>query len=443
MALNEDGFDALVQAATAKLKGQEILLVNAQGERSEFCRLNNAKVRQAGTVMQAGLSLRLIDGKRNAGGEVTLSGIRAEDEGRVAALIATLRDQVSVLPDDPHLMYATEVNSSRSAEPSQLVDARDTIERVSKAAKGSDLVGIYAAGDIYRGFANSLGQRNWFERSSFNLDFSLYLRADKAVKTGYAGFKWDDHEFERKLESAREQIGVLEREPRTITPGRYRVYLAPQALAEVTGMLAWGGFSMKAHRTKQTPLIKMVETDAKMHAAVTISENTEGGMAPNFNGTGFVKPGQVVMIDGGAYRDCLISPRSAKEYGVTTNGADAGEGPESLDVAGGTLDLDTVTGTLGDGIYVNNLWYLNFSDRTACRVTGMTRFASFWVEKGKIVAPLNVMRFDESVLKMLGDKLVGFTREREMLPSASTYGNRQTASARLPGALVDDFSFTL
>lgn len=40
------------------------------------------------------------------------------------------------------------------------------------------------------------------------------------------------------------------------------------------------------------------------------------------------------------------------------------------------------------------LWYLNFSDRPGGRITGMTRFASFWVEDGRIVAPLNVMRFD-------------------------------------------------
>ncbi len=99
--------------------------------------------------------------------------------------------------------------------------------------------------------------------------------------------------------------------------------------------------------------------------------------------------------------------------------------------------------TIGEGIYINNLWYLNFSDRPACRVTGMTRFASFWVEGGKIVRPLNVMRFDESVLKLLGDQLVDLTVEREMILSSSTYGQRSTSSVRLPGAVVRDFQFTL
>ena len=37
-------------------------------------------------------------------------------------------------------------------------------------------------------------------------------------------------------------------------------------------------------------------------------------------------------------------------------------------------------------VYVNNVWYLNYSDRSACRMTGMTRFATFWVEHGVIQA---------------------------------------------------------
>ena len=98
---------------------------------------------------------------------------------------------------------------------------------------------------------------------------------------------------------------------------------------------------------------------------------------------------------------------------------------------------------LGTGIYVGNVWYLNYSDRPACRTTGMTRFATFWVEDGEIKAPLNVMRFDETIYRMLGENLVGLTAEREMILDAGSYGARSVASGRLPGALVEDFTFTL
>ena len=103
---------------------------------------------------------------------------------------------------------------------------------------------------------------------------------------------------------------------------------------------------------------------------------------------------------------------------------------------------DTLT-ALDTGIYVGNLWYLNFSDRPACRVTGMTRFASFWVEHGKIVAPVNVMRFDDSVYRLLGDHLVGLTGERELIVNSDSYRARNVAGMRLPGAVVSEMAFTL
>jgi predicted Zn-dependent protease len=98
---------------------------------------------------------------------------------------------------------------------------------------------------------------------------------------------------------------------------------------------------------------------------------------------------------------------------------------------------------LDTGLYIPNLWYLNLSDRPAGRITGMTRFATFWVERGRISAPVTPMRFDDSVYRMLGSELAALTRTAEMLPDPSTYGERSTSSARLPGALLKALRFTL
>ena len=98
---------------------------------------------------------------------------------------------------------------------------------------------------------------------------------------------------------------------------------------------------------------------------------------------------------------------------------------------------------LDTGLYIGNLWYLNFSDRPACRVTGMTRFASFWVDQGRIVAPVNVMRFDDSVFRLFGERLVGLTSERELVVSDQSYRARSVSSMRLPGAVVSEMAFTL
>jgi predicted Zn-dependent protease len=245
------------------------------------------------------------------------------------------------------------------------------------------------------------------------------------------------------MASAREELSVLKRDPRTIDPGQYRVYLAPTAVAEVVSLLSWGGFGLKSHKTQRSPLIRAVKGEEKLASCFSLSENTADGMSPRFGKSGFIKPDRVELFADGSYSQALVSPRSAREYSVDTNGANDEEMPLSLDMAAGRYDIDQVLDELGTGIYVNNLHYLNYSDRPSCRVTGMTRFATFWVENGKIVAPLNVMRFDETLYRMFGEQLIGLTSERELLLDPNTYERRSTQSARVPGAIINEFTFTL
>jgi len=98
---------------------------------------------------------------------------------------------------------------------------------------------------------------------------------------------------------------------------------------------------------------------------------------------------------------------------------------------------------LDTGLAIGNLWYLNFSDRTACRMTGMTRFATFWVEHGRIVAPVEALRFDDTLYRMLGANLLHLTRETELMLEPNTYGSRLLSSTSLPGAVLSDLTFTL
>ncbi len=112
-------------------------------------------------------------------------------------------------------------------------------------------------------------------------------------------------------------------------------------------------------------------------------------------------------------------------------------------MAGGELDEGDVLSRLDTGLYIGNLWYTNFSDRPAGRLTGMTRFATFWVENGRIQAPVETMRFDDSLFSFLGPHLEALTREPETILPAGTYGARQSGSRTLPGALVGRFTLTL
>jgi predicted Zn-dependent protease len=138
-----------------------------------------------------------------------------------------------------------------------------------------------------------------------------------------------------------------------------------------------------------------------------------------------------------------VSARTAREFTLAQNGAEAEEQARALVLSSGDIPTAEALARLGTGLYVGNLWYLNFSDRPAGRVTGMTRFATFWVENGEIVAPLPVMRFDESLFRIFGDCLVGLTDESVEVADNGTYGGRVLAGVRAPALIAEDFAFTL
>ncbi|HQR10556.1 MAG TPA: metallopeptidase TldD-related protein [Casimicrobiaceae bacterium] len=438
----ENYFLVLAGVLDASLQPGERYAASFDAEHTDFVRMNRGKVRQPGFVAQRYISVRLIRGARHARHVLSLTGDMKADGDALRTVVSDLRAALPELADDPLLMLPGDVRSTRAIRGSSLPPAEQVVAEVLDAARGTDLVGIYAGGPVWRGFANSEGQRNWHETTTFNLQWSLYHRADKAVKSAHAGFAWDGAALARKMNETRERLGLISRPAKVLEPGKYRAYLAPAAMEEIAGLLCWGGFSGRALATQQSALARMRDGE-RLDSRVSLAEDTASGVAPEFQSEGFARPSRVSLVDGGALVGSLVSPRTAREFGLPENGANGDEVPESLRMAGGELAEANALEALGTGLAIGNLHYLNYSDRPACRMTGMTRFATFWVENGRIVAPIDVLRFDDTGYRLLGSNLEALTTETELLLDSGTYGSRKLMSLDLPGALVSEMAFTL
>src|SRR5690606_18375140 len=280
------------------------------------------------------------------------------------------------------------------------------------------------------------------QANSFNFDWSLFHENGQAVKANYAGQVWNADDFTARLRQAREQLGFLGRPAVTLKPGSYRAYLAPAAMDEIAGMLCWGGFSAQALATGNSALQRLYNGDARLSPLVSFTEQVSGSLSPAFSDEGSPRL-DVPLIQQGEALQRLISARSAAEFELLANGADSYESPCALSLAPGNLANEQILERLGTGLYISNLWYLNYSDLPAARMTGLTRFATFWVENGQIQGPVSTMRFDDSLYSLLGSQLEDLTQAREMILSTSTYGQRSTGSSHLPGALVKALTLTL
>lgn len=437
-----NAFKELVEWLKQAITAEEQFHLGYAAESSEFVRFNHAKVRQAGQVQQASLNLKLINDGRHADLGITLAGSPEVDRQRLAEGLQQLRETLPLLPKDPYLLLNHTAWQNRSDKAQALPDLDQVLAEISQGAQGLDLVGIYAAGPISRGFASSSGAFGWHQANSFNFDFSLFHANGEAVKASYAGDAWDSAAFAQRLQQAREQLEFLGRPLHTLAPGQYRAYLAPAALEEIVDMLTWGGFSAQAIASKGSPLQRLYAGDQALSPLVGMSEQITASLSPAFSRDGYPRSDVTLIADGRA-QGRLVNSRSAAEYGLSTNGASGDESPSALQMTAGNLAQADILKQLGTGLYISNLWYLNYSDQPAARLTGMTRFATFWVENGEIKAPVSTMRFDDSVYHLLGSQLEALTAERELRLSASTYGARNTSSSLLPGALVKRLTLTL
>jgi predicted Zn-dependent protease len=439
---HQQQFHALVATLNRAVAADERFTLAYNAEESDFIRFNHARVRQAGHVQQASVTLKLIDAERHADLQLTLCGEGEVDTQRLLEGLQQLRATLTSLAKDPYLQPNTEAWQSSHAQRSPLPDSAQVVEQIAALGAGLDLVGFYAAGPLYRGFASSWGALGWHEANSFNFDWSLFHANGQAVKANYAGAEWDEAAFARRFQLARAQLEHLGKPSKTLAPGQYRAYLAPAAMDEIIGMLGWGGFSAQSLATKTSALQRLYSDEARLSPMVNLNEQVSGSLSPAFSSEGYPRRDLQLIVEG-AGRETLVGSASAAEYSLQANGAEPWESPGSLSMAAGSLALDQVLEKLGTGLYIGNLWYLNYSDQAAARLTGMTRFATFWVEDGKIQAPVSTMRFDDSVFSLLGSALEELTKERELILSTSTYSQRQTASSQLPGALISRLTLTL
>lgn len=445
--LDREYFEELARYAHAQLAPREFLFISLEAEQSYFLRINRSKIRQQGSVQDANLSLTMVcessDGLRSGSRSFSVCGNEDVDRRRLRSSIDSLKTDVPQLPVDPFAEKPRLLPSSAMETAGSLADPVSTFEDILSPLEGVDFVGFYAGGPIVRALANSEGLTHWFKTETFVLDYSVYAPNQKAVKGLMGGRKWDLSLYRAQIEEDIERLAHLNVEPKKVTPADYRVYLAPHSVADLLGMFSWGCVGEGSIQRGDSPLRHLRSGEKSFSELLSIAEDFTSGEMPRWNEEGELAPENLTIFKKGQLKNTLISTRTAREYGCASNFASSGEGLRSAVVQAGDLAENEILKKLDTGLYLSNLHYLNWSDQTQSRITGMTRYACFWVEGGKIIAPIENLRFDDTLFRILGENLEALTQRAHIFPETSTYGMRNLGSSRAPGALVSKMKFTL
>lgn len=442
----EKHFTRLSDFLFSKLTNSEELNLSLDSEQSEFYRINQSQVRQNTLVDQHRMTMTYLKQNRKVSFSLMLTTDFEQDKNLSLNLIDRARSETQTLPEDPFATPLENHGESHHHFEGHLLSPTDCIQTISKKTKGSDFAGLYAGGPIIRASRNSLGQKHWFSTSNFFFDYSVFTTntdgENKAVKGVYAGQHWSEAAFDQQIQKALNQISLLKRKSQKIPRGQYRTYLAPAAVAELFGTLSYRAFSLKIMKQGDSPLAQLFEGKKQLSPLVTIKENYELGLCPQFNPLGESLPSQLVLVENGIGKNMLTSTRSAKEFNAVSNRSYL-EGLMTPEMNAGELKENEILKKLGTGFYIGNLHYLNWSENSSARITGMTRYACFWVENGEIVGPIQDLRFDDSVYRILGSQLEALTEFQEIDPNIDTYFQRSLGGKKLPGALIQEMAFTL
>ena len=442
----EETFQKLVTAISAALKDHQQFTLSLSGEESQFTRFNHAKVRQTGQVRDGQIYLSVMTDSRTASTTLPFTGDIDTDWALTQSALSQLQQEFCDLPIDPYIVLptATEDNISREIRSGQLLEATEVAKQLLGPVESQDFSGLYAGGLSYRAYADSAGKQHWFETPSFTLDYSLFgSRLNQAAKGTVAGDRWDTETYRANIAATQRQLELLSRPVKPVPRGNYRTYLAPAAVAGIIETMAGRGLGEAALRQGNSAFNRLEQGKLALSEKFSLKEDFNRIGIPRFNNSGEISPRQLPIIEKGRWANSLVSRRSAKEYGKPSNAASTGESMRAPTLAPGTLSETQVLSQLDTGLYLSNLHYLNWSNLVAGSITGMTRYACFWVEDGEIVAPIENLRFDDNLYRFLGEGLIELTTEQKFIPAVDTYNRRSLGGIWTPGMLIEQFRYTL
>ncbi|MEQ9056625.1 MAG: metallopeptidase TldD-related protein, partial [Roseovarius confluentis] len=107
-------------------------------------------------------------------------------------------------------------------------------------------------------------------------------------------------------------------------------------------------------------------------------------------------------------------------------------GPFAVNVifGGSEKSIEDMVASTERGVLVTRLWYIRTVDAQQALMTGLTRDGTFWIEDGKIRHPVKNFRFNESMVRVMGNvEALGSQRRigRTLVPALKTSSFRFTS----------------
>ena len=446
--MKKEIYNTICSQVYSTLEEGEGLTIYMEGENSQYFRFNDSKIRQTGIIEDYNVTLSLYHGKKSLQATTTISSDIDYSVKNLISEINGLRAPLSLIPENNFTAFPEKFDSLEVYREGDLPDREEILDILMGIIDSNNLTGVWTSGKIFRASSTSKGTHHWFEKDSFIFDFSLIDAKENMVKILYPGSDWNKDDFVEAFDDASKRLQLMDKPKLELKPGKYRVWFEPHAVADFVDMLNWNGVSEASLRNGSSCLLKMRKDNIKLSEKFSLDESFDRKSTASFNSRSEVS-GNVSLIKHGILKNTLINSKTALEYGLNSNYAEdvnswgMGEYLRAPFMHGGDIKLNERFEKLGTGIFISNIHYLNWSDNLGGRITGLTRYVCYWVQDGKMIAPIKTMRFDDSFYNFFGDNLEAVGETVLSRPVIETYDGRNPGETTCPGILVNDFELTL
>jgi predicted Zn-dependent protease len=190
-----------------------------------------------------------------------------------------------------------------------------------------------------------------------------------------------------------------------IPPRQYEVVLEPKAVAAALLYPALVGFNGKAH-ADGTSFVRLGEAQWDESVDIWDDANDPRSLGDAYDAEGTPKR-RLDLVRAGRSVGLAHDRRSARLAGVAPTGHSVGSEatggyPTDLFMRGGEHSADQLVAGVERGLLVTDLWYNRILDPKTQVVTGLTRNGLFLIEQGRVAAPVQNLRYTQSIVAAFG-----------------------------------------
>ena len=405
--------------------------------RTGFLRFARNEATTAGATGETAVTVTAWKGKRRAtvagGFDLSPGGY---DAAAVKKLVADAEELAAISPEDREYMPLLgpqeypEVDAYDAA--TAAAGPLDRAKKIQDAIRYAKDKKVNAAGFLNqqaeaRAIANSAELFGYFPSTS--VSYSVTARTMDATGSGY--YAVDSSSMAsldlREATALAATKAVQSRNARELKPGDYVTILEPQAVQDLLSTISWDMRSAEEGRSVfSAPEGKTKVGETLFSKNVRLWTDPANPYAP----TPPLGPGGLPVHKADFIRDGKLMNLISSRYWAQKTEREPGPHAANFILGGTDKSIDALVKGTERGVLVTRLWYIRTVDAQQALMTGLTRDGTFWIEDGEIQYPVKNFRFNESMVRVLGNVLeLGSQRriDRTLAPALKTSSFRFTS----------------